>query len=50
MLDEPENYVALAEIQPWLTELSDACGVSIPDSDNQPPPGTYHYFGVEKVD
>jgi predicted ATPase len=24
--DEPENYVSLAEIQPWLMELSDACG------------------------
>lgn len=29
-LDEPENYVALAEIQPWLIELSDRCGESIP--------------------
>lgn len=25
-LDEPENYVALVEIQPWLMELRDACG------------------------
>ena len=25
-LDEPENYVALREIQPWLTCLEDACG------------------------
>jgi predicted ATPase len=25
-LDEPENYVALPEIQPWLMELSDICG------------------------
>ena len=25
-LDEPDNYVALPEIQPWLMELSDACG------------------------
>ncbi len=24
-LDEPENYVALAEIQPWLMELREAC-------------------------
>ncbi|HLX65191.1 MAG TPA: AAA family ATPase [Planctomycetota bacterium] len=24
-LDEPDNYVALREIQPWLRELSDAC-------------------------
>lgn len=26
LLDEPDNYVALSEIQPWLMELSDACG------------------------
>ena len=25
-IDEPENYVALPEIQPWLMELHDACG------------------------
>ncbi len=25
-LDEPENYVALAEIQPWLINVSEACG------------------------
>jgi len=25
-LDEPDNYLALAEIQPWLIALSDACG------------------------
>ncbi|HEX6901006.1 MAG TPA: AAA family ATPase [Thermoanaerobaculia bacterium] len=25
-LDEPDNFVALAEIQPWLMTLSDACG------------------------
>jgi predicted ATPase len=28
-LDEPENYVSLPEIQPWLMELSDACGDGI---------------------
>lgn len=28
-LDEPENYIDLAEIQPWLMELSDACGAGI---------------------
>jgi predicted ATPase len=28
-LDEPDNYVALREIQPWLTSLQDACGESI---------------------
>lgn len=25
-IDEPENYVSLPEIQPWLMELNDACG------------------------
>lgn len=25
-LDEPDNFLALAEIQPWLIALSDACG------------------------
>lgn len=25
-IDEPENYVSLSEIQPWLMELNDACG------------------------
>lgn len=29
-LDEPDNYVALAELQPWLMTLSDACGDSLP--------------------
>jgi len=27
-IDEPENYVALPEIQPWLMELNDACADS----------------------
>ncbi len=27
-LDEPDNYVALREIQPWLRTLNDACGES----------------------
>ena len=31
-LDEPENYIALAEIQPWLVELADRCGDSIPQA------------------
>lgn len=25
-LDEPDNYVALREVQPWLISLQDACG------------------------
>lgn len=28
ILDEPDNYLALAEIQPWLVALSDTCGTS----------------------
>lgn len=28
-LDEPDNYVALPEIQPWLMELADACGEAV---------------------
>jgi predicted ATPase len=31
-LDEPENYVALPEIQPWLMALSDACGEGFPQA------------------
>ena len=31
-LDEPDNYVALPEIQPWLRELEDACGKSVPQA------------------
>lgn len=25
-IDEPENYLSLSEIQPWLMELNDVCG------------------------
>ena len=28
-LDEPDNYVALPEIQPWLMKLADTCGESL---------------------
>jgi predicted ATPase len=28
-LDEPDNFVALAEIQPWLIELNDSCGSDV---------------------
>jgi len=31
-LDEPDNYVALAEIQPWLIGLADACGDAVPQA------------------
>ncbi|MCX7045076.1 MAG: AAA family ATPase [Candidatus Sumerlaeota bacterium] len=29
LLDEPENFLALQEIQPWLLALADACGDEI---------------------
>lgn len=32
LIDEPVNYVGLREIQPWLIELSDACGAAIPQA------------------
>ena len=28
-LDEPDNYIALPEIQPWLIELADSCGETV---------------------
>ena len=31
-VDEPENFVALAEIQPWLTTLADICGETLPQA------------------
>ena len=31
-LDEPENYVSLPEIQPWLMELNNACGDGFPQA------------------
>lgn len=31
-LDEPDNYIALSEIQPWLMALSDACGEDVPQA------------------
>lgn len=31
-LDEPENYLALSEIQPWLMELNNACGEGFPQA------------------
>jgi len=32
LLDEPENYVSLAEIQPWLMELKEACEEDFPQA------------------
>ena len=31
-LDEPDNYLALREIQPWLFCLEDACGETLPQA------------------
>ena len=31
-IDEPENYVSLPEIQPWLMELNDICGEGFPQA------------------
>lgn len=31
-LDEPDNFVALPEIQPWLIELSNCCGEDFPQA------------------
>ena len=31
-LDEPENFLALPEIQPWLMEINDACGEGFPQA------------------
>lgn len=31
-LDEPENYVSIEEIQPWLMELADSCGEGFPQA------------------
>jgi AAA15 family ATPase/GTPase len=28
-LDEPDNFLALREIQPWLTALTDSCGEGV---------------------
>lgn len=31
-LDEPDNYVASSEIQPWLIDLADSCGGDVPQA------------------
>ncbi len=31
-LDEPDNYVAICELQPWLFSLEDACGEDLPQA------------------
>ena len=49
LIDEPDNFLALSEIQPWLIALSDACG----DSEHQAVICSHHpelidYWGAEK--
>ena len=49
LIDEPDNFLALPEIQPWLVALSDACG----DSRHQVVICSHHpelidYLGAEK--
>ena len=45
-LDKPDNYLALAEIQPWLMELTDACGSEIPQAIIcSHHPGDYRFSG-----
>ena len=31
-LDEPDNYITLPELQPWLAELEDGCGDMLPQA------------------
>lgn len=31
-LDEPDNYITLPELQPWLAELEDGCGDILPQA------------------
>ena len=31
-LDEPDNYITLPELQPWLAELEDGCGDNLPQT------------------
>ena len=30
--DEPDNYITLPELQPWLAELEDGCGDTLPQT------------------
>lgn len=32
LLDEPDNYISLQEIQPWLIQLHEACGDQVPQA------------------
>ena len=31
-LDEPDNYITLPEMQPWLAEMEDGCGETLPQA------------------
>lgn len=49
-LDEPDNYVATVEIQPWLDALSDAAGATIPQAVLcSHHPELIDYFGCDKT-
>ncbi|MFO1429573.1 MAG: ATP-binding protein [Candidatus Competibacteraceae bacterium] len=49
LLDEPDNYIALAEIQPWLIELADACGQDVSQAVLcSHHPELIDYLGVER--
>jgi predicted ATPase len=49
VLDEPDNYIALAEIQPWLIELADACGEAVPQAVLcSHHPELIDYFGADR--
>lgn len=49
-LDEPDNYIALAEIQPWLIALEDACGDTLPQAILcSHHPELIDYLGVERI-
>lgn len=47
-LDEPDNYVALPEIQPWLREIEDACGGAVMQAViSSHHPELMDYFGID---
>ncbi len=49
-LDEPDNYVALAEIQPWLMQLADSSGETIAQAVLcSHHPELIDYFGGERA-
>jgi predicted ATPase len=48
LVDEPDNYLALPEIQPWLVALKDASGASVPQAIlTSHHPEVIDYLGVD---